>query len=271
MTFIDPRHGWIISGRQVRNHTAIENTLWRTSDGGQTWSQLFQTMHRISIQPNVQVGDCDWLGQIAWTSETHGVAGVNCPFDGPPAVEVTNDGGVTWMAVRLPGLPPRPGVALFEDVGDFHVFAGGHLAAFVTRCVGPDGISCQPYGEMYRSSDGGVTWTTGSVILRGGGLLMPDSDHAWMPDACLTEQCDSAQLLVTSDGGAHWQQLALPQALWPNLHGSRIYSFVSPTVGYVVATNEMAGTVDYYESVDAGRTFVPFTPRFLTARATRPG
>jgi len=68
--------------------------------------------------------------------------------------------------------------------------------------VGPDGISCQPYGEMYRSSDGGVTWTTGSVILRGGGLLMPDSDHAWMPDACLTEQCDSAQLLVTSDGGA---------------------------------------------------------------------
>ena len=271
MTFIDPQHGWMITGRQLGDHTAIENTLWRTSDGGQIWSQQFQTTHRISIQPNVQAGDCDWLGQIAWTSETHGVAGVDCPFDARPTVEVTDDGGSTWTAVSLPGLPPRPGVVLFESVGDFHVFAGGHLVAFVSRCVGPDGYSCQPYGEVYRTSDAGVTWTAGSVIVRGGGLLMPDADHAWMPDACLSDQCSSAQLLVTSDGGAHWQQLPLPQALWPNMHGSRFYSLVSPSVGYVVATNGMAGTVDYYESVDGGRTFISFTPRFLPAGATRRG
>jgi photosystem II stability/assembly factor-like uncharacterized protein len=263
MTFVDPEHGWMISGREVANHTAVENTLWRTSDGGQTWRQAVQSTHRLDIEPNVQKGDCYWLGQVAWTSLTHGVAGVSCPNDAQPAVEVTYDGGSTWRLVTLPALPPRGGIALFEDVTQIHSFGGGRLAAFVSRCVGADGRSCYPYGALYRSSDGGIGWTAGVVVERGSRLLMPDPDHAWMPDACVTSECDGGELLVTSDGGVHWQQLPLPRALWPNMHGSRNYSVVTPTLGFVVASNGMARTTDYYETVDGGRTFVRFEPRFL--------
>lgn len=269
MTFLDPEHGWMTSGRQLNNNTAIEDTLWRTSDGGQTWRQLFQSTYRIAIQPNLQKGDCYWLGRIAWTSLVHGVAGVSCPFDAPPSVQVTDDGGSTWALAKLPALAPRAGIVLFENVAEIHAFAGGRLAALVSRCVGADGTSCFPYGQLYRSDDAGMNWTQGSVVERGGPLLMPDSDHAWMPDACVTEQCDGAELLVSSDAGDHWQQLPLPRELWPNLHGSRIYSVVTPTIGYVVASNAMIGTTEYYETDDGGRTFNRFQPRFVAAPATQ--
>jgi len=96
LDFIDSENGWMISGQEIASHTAIENTRWRTADGGQTWSQILRATHRMTIEPNVQRGDCAWLGSIGWTSTEHGVAGVSCPYDARPSVEVTDDGGLTW-------------------------------------------------------------------------------------------------------------------------------------------------------------------------------
>ncbi len=261
--FIDARHGWMTTGRQLADNAEVEDTLWRTTDGGRSWASVFVSTYRLDIQPSIQRGGCHWLGDVAWTTTTHGLAGVSCPFDTPPAVEVTDDGGSTWRAVRLPNLPAREGIALFNSVTQIHSFGGGRLAASVSRCVGSDGSSCYPYGSLYRSADGGLTWTPGAVVERGGGLFMPDADHAWMPDACVTTECDGTDLISTSDAGAHWQSLPLPRALWPNLHGSRNYSVVTPLTAYVVATNAMAGTADYYETIDGGRTFNKFEPRFV--------
>jgi len=262
-TFVDPENGWMTTGRQLPNHTDEEDTLWRTSDGGASWAAVTRSTYRLDIHPSAQPGGCYWLSNVAWTTITHGVAGVSCPFDAPPAVEVTDDGGWTWKAVRLPNLPAREGIALFEGVVQVHSLGGARLAALVSRCVGTDGTSCYPYGAPYRSNDGGRSWTSGVVVERGSGLYMADADHAWIPDACAANPCDTAALLTTSDGGTSWRSIPLPQDLWPNLHGSRIYSVVSPLVAYVVATNAMAQTTDYYETQDGGLTFSRFQPRFV--------
>jgi photosystem II stability/assembly factor-like uncharacterized protein len=264
MTFIDPQHGWMTTARDVDNHTAVENTLWRTADGGETWAAIHTTKHRLDIEPNVQRGDCFQNG-IAWTSGTYGIAGVSCPYDSPPAVQVTGDAGATWRTEALPPLPTRPGVVLFATVGPLHD-EGGELVAVVSRCVGTDGNSCRNYGEVYRSADGGMTWSHGAVVWGVGDVLLADADHAWLPDACPTDQCYGSQLLVSSNGGSTWQELPVPSAFSPNMHASRTYSLVTPTLGFVVVWNEFQNGPTYYKTTDGGRTFSPFTPRFVAPR-----
>src|SRR5205814_5029028 len=139
----------------------------------------------------------------------------------------------------------------------------GALAAMVSRCVGPDGMSCRTYGELYQSADDGVTWTHGAVVWGAGDALMSDRAHAWLPDACRTDQCGTPQLLVTSDGGETWRTLDIPRVLWPNMHGSRIYSFVTSNVGFVVVANEFEPNPTYLKTTDGGQTFRPFTPRLV--------
>lgn len=262
LSFVDPLHGWLISGEQVESNTAMKNVLWRTLDGGQTWSQVVSATYQLAIGPNLQQGTCSWLSGIAWTSALHGVSGVDCPVDSVPAVEITDDGGSTWTRVALPALPARPGRALFENVGPIHAFPDGELAAVVTRCAGYDGGDCTPYGELYRSKDHGATWRGGEVFAGGGKLLMPDPDHAWMPTACLENQCDKPVLLTTADGGADWRQWPLRNELGPNMHGSRIYSLVTPSLGFAVATNDFTtqGKVQFFKTTDGGQTFDAFTP-----------
>jgi hypothetical protein len=269
MTFIDAQHGWMTTGRDIENHTAIENTLWRTADGGETWAPINTTKHRIAIEPNVQRGECFQDG-VAWTSMTRGIAGVSCPYDSPPAVQVTGDAGATWRTERLPALPTQPGIGLFAAVGPIHE-EGGELVTVVSRCVGTDGNSCRDYGEVYRSADGGISWTSGAMVWGAGDVLLADSDHAWLPDACPTDQCYGSELLVTSNGGRTWQALPVPSAFSPSMHGSRIYSLVTPTLGFVVVSNEFQDGPTYYKTTDGGRTFIPFTPRFLSAGTTQRG
>lgn len=262
--FFDSDHGWMVTGQSISNHTAFENTLWRTANGGQTWTLVFRQSWKIPIQPHVQRGDCS-MGDITWTSVSHGIAGVQCPFDSPPAVGETDDGGNTWTQQPLPQLPALPGVALFSAAGDVTDLGDGQLATVVSRCVGPDGMSCHDYGELYRSKDGGRTWSQGAVIWGIGLVQMPDSEHAFAPDGCLTDQCDGPKMLVTSDGGMSWRQLGLPQALWPNMHAARLYQFVSPTIGFAVALSAGVGigpapAPTFFKTTDGGHTFTAFVP-----------
>jgi photosystem II stability/assembly factor-like uncharacterized protein len=95
VTFYDEQHGWLVQGQDTDQHTASLQTLWRTVDGGSTWTPVYRRTVRRSIEPHVQTGDCVWAA-TAWITSQHGLADVSCPFDSPPALEATDDGGSTW-------------------------------------------------------------------------------------------------------------------------------------------------------------------------------
>jgi photosystem II stability/assembly factor-like uncharacterized protein len=262
LNFADATRGWMWSSRQVGNNTAVEETLWRTADGGQTWADVYRYTYRLPIQPNIQKGDCSFSA-IAWSSSTHGTAGVSCPFDSMPSLKVTDDAGSTWHSLTLSRLAVEPGIALFSGVGPIHRFENGELATLVSRCVGSDGMSCRDYGQLYRSQDGGITWTRGALVWGAGDLVMSDPLHGWLPNACPTDACYGPQLLNTVDGGTSWQVLDTPTAFAPNMHGSRIYSLVTPTLGFVVVSNEFQPASSYFKTTDGGRTFQSFVPRLV--------
>jgi photosystem II stability/assembly factor-like uncharacterized protein len=259
LAFIDPKHGSLVTEEDTASHEAMTQTVWRTDDSGQTWSTVYQATYKKAIQPNAQRGDCSFA-EITWTSPSHGLAGINCPTDSPAALEVTETGGSTWTRVSIPELPPQPGVALFSNVGSIHEFSSGELAAVVSRCVGSDGSSCSNYGELYHSVDGGVTWTQGTVIWAATDAVMSDVNHAWLPYACMTDQCATPGLLVTANGGEAWQSFALPQPFWPNMHGNQSFSLATPLLGFGVVTGEFQ-IPGFYKTVDGGHTFETFTPR----------
>ncbi len=112
---------------------------------------------------------------------------------------------------------------------------------------------------MYRSSDGGLSWTAGSLFRGDSELLTVDAQHAWTT-GCPNEACDTFGLLATADAGADWQRFDLPRELQPNMHGSRIYSFVTPTLGFVTASNEFTPASGFYKTTDGGRTFTAIQP-----------
>jgi hypothetical protein len=63
--------------------------------------------------------------------------------------------------------------------------------------------------------------------------------------------------------GGQWSQLTLRKELWPNMHGSREYSLVSPTTGFAVASNEFQAAPSYFKTTDGGQSFSEFTPQLL--------
>jgi photosystem II stability/assembly factor-like uncharacterized protein len=260
--FVDSDHGWIETTVGVHNHTAIDRTLWHTADGGLTWLRVHESTYRLQIEPQIQQADCS-PGFPAWISDTAGLAGVSCPDGSNPRLQVTTDGGVDWRTISLPPLPALPGISLGTSVGPIHIDRHGDLVTMVSRCIGPDGMSCRNYGELYSSSDGGVHWTTGSLVWGAGEILVVDAEHVWLPDACATDQCSSPLLFTTADSGSTWRSFQLPQELWPNMHGSQIFSVATPLEAFVVIANEFEPAPKYFRTTDGGQSFSQFSPRVV--------
>ncbi len=250
--FLDWAHGWLLSETQRADHSAEDVVLWRTTDGGGSWTTVYQTTQRLSIQPGFQQGDCMWV-DFTFISADAGFVGLSCPTSAPPRLDVTGDGGVTWQRVTLPELPVSGGYRTAGWV-QAPVFASPTRGAtLVGECVG-DGNQCAFYGAIERTNDGGKTWTPGAVVHGGPAVeFQPDAVHAWLPYGCLRACTGDSTLLTTNDAGISWTELPLDSRLSPNMHVTRTFQLVSSTLGFATAvTSDGTG---FYRSSDGGRTF----------------
>jgi photosystem II stability/assembly factor-like uncharacterized protein len=184
------------------------NTVWQTTNGGQSWQEISPDLTRTDsvVPPNVG----KYAGERGATARHPGVVYTIAPSyvqenilwagsdDG--LIHVTFNGGRTWKDVTPPALRERPWSKIsIMDASHFDTLTA--YAAVNTLRLD----DMRPH--LFRTRDGGQTWTeivtgidSGAVtnVIRedpkARGLLYAGSEqHAW----------------VSFDDGDHWQSLRL--------------------------------------------------------------
>jgi photosystem II stability/assembly factor-like uncharacterized protein len=200
VSFADSQHGFLMLGGDGGSMGRDSVWLYRTSDGGKSWSLAAATPPPTAIgAPQQGQGkipmDCDKYG-LTFPTATAGWIASTC-IAGPGALLVSHDGGTSWSSQSLP-LP-------------------------ATTCrLNP----CAVTGPQFVSGVGFVT------VQHGEG---------------------AAALLVTSDLGQTWEQIALPTAVqYPQI------TFFSPTQGVLVAGGAQGSFGStFYTTTDGGQTWTP--------------
>jgi photosystem II stability/assembly factor-like uncharacterized protein len=108
----------------------------------------------------------------------------------------TNDGGITWYDVTPPDV---------EEVGStVATFILDQDHAWVQK---PDFNNFPNNGLLYRTADGGLTWTVSSTPFSGGDLSFIDSNNGWMlADLGVGAGSNAVAVFQTTDGGGTWTQ-----------------------------------------------------------------
>ncbi|HET9323833.1 MAG TPA: hypothetical protein VFO03_08145 [Gaiellaceae bacterium] len=165
--------------------------IYRTEDGGQTWTLAF-----LNTEP-AAFYDC-----MAFFDRHRGLA-LSDPIDGRFRILSTSDGGRSWQIVNADMPPALPAEFAFAASGQCLTTAGGRDAWFGT---GGDAVA-----RVFHSGDRGQTWTVANTPVRSlpsGGifaLAFRDPLHGIAAGGdFLTPTASPDALALTADGGGSW-------------------------------------------------------------------
>lgn len=237
---VDPRNPLVVYAG------AADGGVWKTSDGGQSWTPLTDTQPSLSIGSialDPSAPDTVYVG----TGEFNGA-------DGYPGVGIlkSTDGGTTWTNIQGPFVPKSsvgyriPAVAVSPANSQIVLAAAASLAL----AQGTEGV--------FRSTDGGTTWTN---VLRGGlgaTSVVFDPRNTSVAYAGIvntdTNGNRTVKLLKSADAGVTWTATALPES-----PGDRIMAIVAPSdssvyVAYTI-NNATGDRAFLFRSRDGGASF----------------
>src|SRR6266508_530534 len=168
----------------------------------------------------------------------------------------TNDSGITWYNVTPPDLT--------ETGSTVETFILDNQHAWVQK---PDFNNFPNNGLLYRTTDGGLTWTISSTPFSGGDLSFTDVDNGWMlADLGVGAGSNGVAVFQTADGGATWTQTYTND---PNLPGAGdslplggIKSDLIPLnmqTAWVSGVTYASGTVYLFRTDDGGHTWAQVT------------
>lgn len=223
LNFVDSSHGWLLAGPNEPNPRM---RTYSTADGGSTWNRLpdgpsdavsTATFRGLSEgwsgasgtdRPHVYLsldGGGTWArrdlpleadlpeaGVVTTVQLLPGsgvVAYVLAQAQGPLHTYTSFDEGATWRLVTTPNASGASGEYVFEDARHWWMFQGL---------------------DFFKTADSGLSWTLASRGASTGPnqVQVLDAMHAWGQ----LDDGNGAQLLFTSDGGLHWQQMNVPVA-----------------------------------------------------------
>lgn len=168
--------------------------IYKTNDGGRRWTLQFRNRRAGAFY------DC-----MAFWDGRRGIA-VSDPVDGRFLVVRTEDGGRTWKEIDASGMPEAlAGEGGFAASGTCVAVGGTSDAWFGTG--GPAGP------RVFRSADGGRTWTAAPAPLAGGKAAGVFSLAFWdggrrgaaIGGDYTKEQEAEGNAALTGDGGRTWQ------------------------------------------------------------------
>lgn len=165
-------------------------TLRRTEDGGKTFSRLPFTASEASCSSP--------MSALWFTAPKIGYLMLN---DG--TVLRTDDGGLTFSRrTAVPGTPVTGGTAKPATIR----FTGTDVGVALTHASGA--------GRIYRTTDGGVSWTLVKSVDYGlNGVTFVDANIGYaVGDAAVrTPKPSATELLTTLDGGATWLESTMAE------------------------------------------------------------
>jgi photosystem II stability/assembly factor-like uncharacterized protein len=226
----------------IRGNTSHGDGLWKTTDGGRTWTSmgLRETRHIARVRVHPTDPNIVYVGAL-------GHAFGNNPERG---VYKSTDGGVTWARILYRN--DSTGISdLIMDPNDPNTLYAAFWHAYRRPWMLNSG---GPGGGLMKTTDGGATWTELTAnpgLPRGiwgkvGIAVSPaNSRRVWA-----IIEADSGGVYRSDDAGATWQYLnrdrSLRQRAW---YYSKIYADPKDT-NVVYGLN-----VQFFRSTDGGRTF----------------
>jgi photosystem II stability/assembly factor-like uncharacterized protein len=223
LVFQDDATGWAVGA-----NSATQALLFKTGDGGQTWSE------------QARGGSNDRWSSLAWLDTTTGyIEGYNMTSRAPFILHSV-DGGQTWQKLPIPfttgdinGLCLQPGGALWVPVYDseahsYHTWYSADGVAWSEREISPasgarlrsiffptsetgyaagDTGGDHPIPLLMKSSDGGQTWQERPLPLAEGSLtdvFFLDELNGFTSGSI----GDFGVILKTRDGGETWTESA---------------------------------------------------------------
>ena len=202
--------------------------IYRTVDGGHTWSQRFVSTRKGSFFDAIQFWDAK-----------HGIA-MSDPVDGHFLIVTTDDGGDSWHEMPAAGMPEAlPGEGGFAASGTCLIVRGERDAWLVSGGA--------KVARLYHSADRGRTWTVHETPLRAGvpsagifSVAFRDEMHGVISGGDYQQPTVRGRnLAVTSDGGLSW--MLADSATSPAGYRSAV-AFVPSGRGRILAAVGLTGT-----------------------------
>ncbi len=214
LQFYGQQAGWLLVHVGVgMNHDYV--VIYRTSDGGQTWTRILDPYNDGGIQ------SCS-KNALFFTSPTQGWLTGDC--NGVKAGVLlfkSTDAGSTWQEVTLPGPSGSPNLFSNQNYacGSYNpIFFGNDFGIMGVRCANYGGAAVTYSYYMYTSQDGGATWS--------GASYPGESLYCFTASTCWAI---APKIQLTSDAGKTWKPIA--DVAW-----SGRFDFISETAGWAIAT-----------------------------------
>ncbi len=229
--------------------TGLGSFILRTNNGGSTWDS-------IAINGSGAVFN---LNQLYFTDTDHGFAGgLKGNFQ---TLLSTVDNGSTWTEITPAAASIDP-INIISFVDPDNGYVSDQVNVFKTTDAGASWTVSQPafslrdirflsmnmgYASGYinqdavvmKTVDGGLTWNNVLTTMVPGSSSMEKLDVV-NPDIVFSSAEYSNYIYRTTDGGASWDTLFVPQ-----IYFVQDYDFISASEGHVLSTmGEIYGTVD---------------------------
>ena len=253
---IDASDGWALTPQ----HLAL------TTDGGATWKDITPPGTAVT-RPGI---DASSVRGVFFLDPQLGWAAVSGPAaaDGvtPVMILQTKDGGRTWRSNLVTS--PGPDLAdAYSAYGPVWIdFVNAQHGWAVVKLITSANFS---RGDLFRTADGGATWTKVSIPI-GDPVFFHNENDGWTAGGP-----GGTQLFVTHDGGGTWEPQSFPSPSG-DTSGQAFYglpAFEGTTDGLLPVTfvGGSGSTAATYATHDGGRTWNPlWTSPVDTTHTDRP-